>query len=224
MIDIGTARMARFIDVGRKTVTLLMLCTAAGCVVRAPAVSARSGDVVHRDGAITVLFSRDASPETSPALARKVVACVARAVQEAFPDRRVMSQHDFHRAIFPDLVPLQVRLAPDTMERLMQTRHVAERLRRLGVKHLILVGGGEISRGGSSSESSGLPDPRLGAASWAHTTYLTALIYEVGVEGVVTVAAKADGGGVAGGIMFVPFARITTTEASAVGRPSSSLP
>jgi hypothetical protein len=179
-----------------------------GCVVPIPAkaTTARSAELPSSDRiALVVLFSPDFSPETVPRLGRDMVRCITRAVARTVPDVRLVSEAEFHQAVFA-ANPGEVLLRQDTISELFTRPMIAERVGDFGVTHLVLVAGG-TTRHGQAVPVAG----RGGAAivsEMTKTTRLTASILELrrGAE-VTRVEASAEGSQfIAGGILCcVPF-------------------
>jgi hypothetical protein len=181
----------------------------AGCIVPLTAevhvgqirdVQAPSGGI-----ALSVLFSRDFSPETSRSLGEEMVECVTRDLAKVAPDVRLVPEEEFYRAIF-ELKLGEVLLRADTIGTLLARPDIRQRVSQSGLTHLILVGGATHSHSGR------LVDYGLGfEVSSTRSTRLTASIFELasGNVGLVEVTAQGSQGV---GVFGVPFVELTRTE------------
>jgi len=128
----------------RAVVPLALLCgLVAGCVVLpAKARVAQIGDMPIPSGgvAVSVLFSRDFSPETRKSLGEEMVECVTRGLTEAAPEVRLVPDEEFYRAVF-GVKPGEVLLRADTIGTLLARPDIRQRVAESGLTHLILVGG-----------------------------------------------------------------------------------
>jgi hypothetical protein len=186
----------------------LMSGLLGGCVVPIPAkaTAARSAELPSSDRiALVVLFSPDFSPETAPRLGRDMVRCITRAVARTVPDVRLVSETEFHQAVFA-AKPGEVLLRPDTISELFRRPLIAERAGDFGVTHLVLVAGGTTRHGQATPLGGGGVAGIVSEAT--KSTRLTASILELrrGAE-VTRVDASAEGSQfIAGGILCcVPF-------------------
>jgi hypothetical protein len=152
----------------------------AGCVViHLPAAEvnvAQSGDVLTPSSgvALSALFSRDFSPETSRSLGEEMVECITRDLAKAAPEVRLVSEEEFYRAVF-GVKPGEVMLRADMIGPLLARPDIRQRVRESGLTHFILVGGATKIHGSMRS------------------TRLTASIFELASGRVGRVEATAQG-------------------------------
>ena len=117
----------------------------AGCIViplpAAEVKVAQSGDVQAPSSgiALSVLFSHDFSPETSSSLGEEIVECVTHGLAKEAPEVRLVSEEEFHRAIF-GLKPGEVFLQADTIATLLARPDIGQRAREVGVTHFFWWG------------------------------------------------------------------------------------
>jgi len=90
---------------------------------------------------VGVLFSSDASPEMPAALGRKMVECVDDAVRRRGWPLEILKQEEVYAALFPGLTPKQVLIRPNTLPLLVARAEIRERIERLHLRYLVLVGG-----------------------------------------------------------------------------------
>jgi hypothetical protein len=181
-----------------------------GCIVPIPAkaTASRSANLPPSgQTAVVVLFSPDFSPQTPPGLGRDMVRCITRGVEKAAPGVRLVSEKDFHHALFAAR-PGEVLLRHDTIADLFARPAIAQRVRDLGLTHLVLVAG-ETSRQGAQV-AGGAAGPCCAAVMSEATksTRLAASIFELrqGAEA-TRVEAGADGHQlITVGVALLPFA------------------
>ncbi len=177
----------------------------AGCVVPLPAKAKvdRTGELSSRSGGVvlSVVFSHDFAPETPENTGRDIVNCVTRGIAEAVPDARLMSSGEFHRAIFA-VEAGEVLLRLDTIGVLFGRDDVKQRVQRIGLTHLILVGGAthrDIELGVAPVIPLGHPGlgATLAGPAWAagkrHTRFAASIIDVIAVTEVAGVQASAEG-------------------------------
>lgn len=154
----------------------------AGCIViplTAEVKVGQSGDVQAPSSgiALSVLFARDL---TSRSLGEEMVECVTHGLAKAAQEVRLVSEEEFHRAVF-GVKPGEVLLRADTITTLLARPDIQQRVRESGLTHFILVGGAtKVYRG------------RPGESSMRYTR-LTASIYELASGRVGEVLASAEG-------------------------------
>src|SRR5215467_11620162 len=90
---------------------------------------------------IAILFSPDASPKTSNDLGVQMVHCVHDAASKAALPVTLLQQQEVYEALFPDLSPKQVLIRYDTLPLLVAEPEIRDRIDRLKLRYLILVGG-----------------------------------------------------------------------------------
>jgi len=194
---------------------VLLSGLSAGCIViphSAEVKVRQSRDVQAPSGvvALSVLFARDFSPETSRSLGEEMVECVTRDLAKAAPDVRLVPEEEFYRAIF-GVKPGEVFLRADTIGPLLARPDIRQRVRESGLTHLILVGGATQT----------LPTtPR----NFMRYTRLTASIFELAsgsTVGEVLASAKGSQGvgtiGVPYGIFLAWFTRTESPSCEALG-------
>jgi len=187
----------------------------AGCIViprSAKVEVAQSGDVLTPSGgiALSVLFSRDFSPETLRSFGEEMVECVAHDLAKAAPKVRLVPEEEFHRAIF-GVKPGEVLLRADTIKTLLARPDIRQRVAESGLTHLILLEGATGST--PVSRNRGVGSARV---EWMRSTRLTASIFELASGQVGHVVASAEGsqggGAVGGGPAAIFFVWFTPTE------------
>jgi len=174
----------------------------AGCIVLPAKVEvAQRGDVLTPSGeiALSVLFSHDNSPETPRYLREMMVKCVTDGLAKAALEVRLVSEEEFHRAVF-GVKPGEVFLRADTIRTLLARPDISQRVRESGLTHLILVG----------SPTKTDPD-KPGERS----TQLTASIFELASIQVGHVQASAQGGAGLVYFSFLPVLWLHDTESPA---------
>jgi len=147
---------------------------------------ARSGDVLTPSGgiALSVMFSRDISPETLRSFGEEMVECVTRDLAKAVPEARLVPEEEFHRTVF-GVKPGEVFLRADTIRTLLDRPDIGQRVRESGLTHLILVGGATKTYPVKLGES-------------MRSTQLTASIFELASGRVGHALASAEGSQVGG--------------------------
>jgi len=193
----------------------VLLCgLSAGCIVLpAKAKVAQSGDVLTPSGgiALSVLFSRDFSPETLRSFGDEMAECVTHDLAKAVPKIRLVHEEEFHRAIF-GLKPGEVFLRADMIGPLLARPDIRQRVAESGLTHLILLEGATRSTPVSGSNRG------VGSAvfGWMRSTLLTASIFELASGRVGHVVASAEGsqggGAVGGGPAAIVIIWFTPTE------------
>ena len=171
----------------------------AGCIVLPAQVEvAQSGDVLTPSGgiALSVLFSHDFSPETPRNLREKMVKCVTDGLAKAALEVRLVSEEEFHRAVF-GVKPGEVFLRADTIRTLLARPDISQRVRESGLTHLILVGSATKTDPDKPGERS---------------TQLTASIFELASVQVGHVQASAQGGAGFAYFSFLPVLWLHATE------------
>jgi hypothetical protein len=185
----------------------------AGCIIiplTAEVKVGQSGDVQAPSSgiALSVLFAHDFSTETSRSLGEEMVECVTHGLAKAAPEVRLVSEEEFHRAIF-GLKPGEVFLQTDTIATLLARPDIGQRVSQSGLTHLILVGGATKAYPVRPGES-------------MRSTRLTAAIFELASGRVGEVLASAAGsqgivcfGGYPGAICgdWLPLTESTSCEA-----------
>lgn len=179
----------------------------AGCIViplPAEVNVAQSGDVQAPSSgiALSVLFARDFSTETSRSLGEEMVECVTHGLAKAAPEVRLVSEEEFHRAVF-GVKPGEVFLQADTIATLLARPDIVQRVRESGLTHFILVAGATKTYPVRPGES-------------MRSTRLTAAIFELASGRVGEVLASAAGsqggvvvGGGPGGAILIVWFRLT---------------
>lgn len=95
---------------------------------------------IEREEGVTILLLRDFSLEARVA-DEKIVGCVSEAIRRAHPTIRIIPPEEFRRTAFPDLDPDAAPKGPDYLALLLGHPVFRERIARLGIRYLILVGG-----------------------------------------------------------------------------------
>jgi hypothetical protein len=193
----------------------------SGCIVPTSVKpeSERTGDVRRSPDAlaVSVIFSRDFSPEASNSLGQEMVACVTDGLIAAVPEVRLMSPAEAHRALF-GLEPGGVLLRADTLPTLLARPETRRRASEIGLTHLIIVGGHTRQTGEPILLGPGVAG---GANAGTRTTRLTASIFElvrpVDAPAPVVSAGAAGSRFLAAGVYPLPFvvAGIPGTESAA---------
>ena len=127
----------------------VVLAGLGGCIVPipAPATASRTADLGWTDvPTVAVLYSLDFAPETPASLGREMVACITRRLAKTAPDVRLVSAAEFFREVFAGEAGA-VLLRRETLPELLAQPHVAGRLGRAGLTHLVLVGGATTRTG-----------------------------------------------------------------------------
>lgn len=187
----------------------------AGCIVLpTKAEVAVSGDMPTPSGgiALSVLFSRDFSPETDRSLGEKMVECITRGLAEAAPEVRLVPEEEFYRAIF-GLKPDEVMLQTDTIGTLLARPDIRQRVGESGLTHLILVSGAtNLAAGVVRSIGQGFFE-----SAATRSTQLTASLFELasGQVGHVQVSAAGSQGSVSTLIFFLSVGWVPRTESAA---------
>jgi len=190
----------------------------AGCIVLPPmkVKVAQSGDVLTPSGgiALSVLFSHDFSPGTPRGLGEEMVECVTHDLAEAAPEVRLVPEEEFHRAVFGGR-PGEVLLRADTIGTLLARPDIRQRVRELGLTHLILVGGATHHHSGEFHYGVAGGYPAAIAGGWSlatRSTQLTASIFELASSQVGHVQASAEGRQGAVYIYILPLVWLRATE------------
>jgi hypothetical protein len=192
----------------------------SGCIVPVAVKpeSERTGDVRRSSGAVavSVVFSRDFSPEAPNNLGQEMVACVTEGLTAAVPEVRLVSSAEVHRALF-GVQPGGVLLRADVLPALLARPEIRRRASEIRLTHLIMVGG--HTRQTSEPLWS---DPTVGGAGGGtRTTRLTASIFELAraVDAPTPVVSAGAAGSrfVAAAVYPLPFvvAGIPATESAA---------
>jgi len=169
---------------------------------------------------VAVIFSRDHSPETPVGLGRQMVECVTQGIREGRAGVSLVGETELYAVVFPGLRPSEVLLRQDTLKLLLERPDIRERVERLGLRYLVMVGG---TRSGGTDAATA---PMVGLmAAWTESTNLTATIFDLTSEETpVSVKAGAKGEGGMGVILIVPFYFDRTTVRSpckALGRETA---
>ena len=151
---------------------------------------------------IAILFSSDASPEMSNDLGKQMVHCVHDAASKAAPPPTLLQQQEVYEALFPDLSPKQVLIRSDTLPLLVSEPLIRDRIDRLKVRYLILIGGKT-----EEHESTVAVPPILVEADWDRSVHLRVQVFELkhGTE-VGAVGSQAKSKGAAGLFFIIPIA------------------
>jgi hypothetical protein len=75
--------------------------------------------------------------------ARSVEACVARAFEREAPDTRLVREQRMREALFPLMEPGTQPVSESSLVDLLQRADVRERLSAIGLRYLVIVGGGK---------------------------------------------------------------------------------
>jgi hypothetical protein len=163
------------------TLALIALVLLAGCVL--VKTGAKTSQESHSSVRIAegervgILFSSDAAPEIPVSFGQKMVECVGDSARKMGRALSLLQQEEIYAELFPGLTPRQVMIRADTLPLLVARPEVQDRINRLRLRYLVLVGG---DLGGEAAGVLIPSAPPGGLLWWQSRVRFTANVFELG--------------------------------------------